>query len=612
MRNISSVTLTPQEMGVLNKGLKFIPNHLDANMHKEAIAQLTEMGRKMQCRFRFSKGIDESLHPLYTSTGYDPGNVSHRISAYILHTRREIRRLHHTPPRTKNITGPEIQAINSLVDKQESIVISKADKNSTIIVMDRDDYNKEGLRQLNDIHYQEVNNPPSPLTLRDTFLSIIQNLKSTDEIDEVVHRFLSKTSKQKKWGHMYLLPKIHKLDNNTLQLAEKTNLKHTGKYVPSRPIISQCSTPGYFVGKFLDVLLLPFVQSLDTYVRDTPAFVRLIEDTKLPDEFHICSYDVSSMYTVLDLELLLDTVSEYLPDILTHPRMPETNLKKANAMKLLELILRNNYFEFNGQTYLQTIGAAMGSTVSPEICDITLHCHLNAILKEDPFNDNILLHVRYRDDGFIIAHNTTEDDINAFFTRANRAHERIKFTHTVSTDSTIFLDTEVFKGPRFLTTNTLDIKTYVKPTETYQFLGRKSYHPEHTFKGFMKGRMITFIRNNSQKSDLLQTVSLFKEKLAARGYKTKEIATATNIENYPERKILLRDAVTVKKTPLVFVIPFSETTKSISKTMRTHWNEHMTKSKKLRTLFPIPPTIAFKRNKNLKELLARRKHRQST
>ena len=44
-------------------------------------------------------------------------------------------------------------------------------------------------------------------------------------------------------------------------------------------------------------------------------------------------------------------------------------------------------------------------------------------------------------------------------------------THSTqqSTTDTIFLDTKVYKGPRFPTTNILDVQSYFKSTETFQY-----------------------------------------------------------------------------------------------------------------------------------------------
>ena len=90
-------------------------------------------------------------------------------------------------------------------------MILKADKTSTIVVMDKDDYIKEGLRQLASIHYTEVTDTPDPTELANQLMKMTDDLFEANQIDKTTHRFLSQTAKQNSWGEMYLLPKVHKL-----------------------------------------------------------------------------------------------------------------------------------------------------------------------------------------------------------------------------------------------------------------------------------------------------------------------------------------------------------------------------------------------------------------
>ena len=61
------------------------------------------------------------------------------------------------------------------------------------------------------------------------------------------------------------------------------------------------------------------------------------------------------------------------------------------------------------------------------------------------------------------------NEINKFVEFANNFHSTIKFTCEMSPERIVFLDTEVFKGSRFVNGNLLDVKTHFKPTETFQY-----------------------------------------------------------------------------------------------------------------------------------------------
>ena len=57
--------------------------------------------------------------------------------------------------------------------------------------------------------------------------------------------------------------------------------------------------------------------------------------------------------------------------------------------------------------------------------------------------------VLFRDDGFMVRENATENDIGNFFQTASSFHHLLKFTHAVSPKEITFLDTTVYKGKIF-------------------------------------------------------------------------------------------------------------------------------------------------------------------
>ena len=83
----------------------------------------------------------------------------------------------------------------------------------------------------------------------------IDDLLEANQIDKTTHRFLSQTAKQNSWGKMYLLPKVHKLSPEEITQAETHSLKSLNKTLPGRPIIAQCGSPTYYIGKLIDILI---------------------------------------------------------------------------------------------------------------------------------------------------------------------------------------------------------------------------------------------------------------------------------------------------------------------------------------------------------------------
>ena len=80
-------------------------------------------------------------------------------------------------------------------------------------------------------------------------------------------------------------------------------------------------------------------------------------------------------------------------------------------------------------------------------------------------NTTLIFWKRFIDE-IISMWDTNRDKIKEFFLKANGFHPTIKFTAQISETETIFLDTVVYKGDRFLKESILSVRTYFKPTET--------------------------------------------------------------------------------------------------------------------------------------------------
>ena len=110
------------------------------------------------------------------------------------------------------------------------------------------------------------------------------------------------------------------------------------------------------------------------------------------------------------------------------------NNLKNNILKLLEILLTNNYFTFDDKLYHQTIGASMCAIPPSEICDTWLTTQ-----------EQIKIYARFRDDGFMTWEKASAHDVADFFQTANNFHNLLRFTCTTSPQEFTFLDTSVYK-----------------------------------------------------------------------------------------------------------------------------------------------------------------------
>ena len=91
----------------------------------------------------------------------------------------------------------------------------------------------------------------------------------------------------------------------------------------------------------------------------------------------------------------------------------------------------------------------------------------------------------------------SRSQLDNFLDRLNKIHPYIKFTWSISDTQEQFLHLNIHKGERFSQTNLLDLKTYFKPTNTFQYLHFASSHPRRVFMGLVKGEAIRFLRSNT-------------------------------------------------------------------------------------------------------------------
>ena len=160
----------------------------------------------------------------------------------------------------------------------KNIVIKVADKGSTVVVWDREDYIKEAEKQLEDSDvYEEVPDDPEPLI--STIHKMMEKIRKRGDLKKGTIKYFE--VKDPKFARFYLLPKIHKRLNN----------------VPGRPVISNC---GYYtenISAFFDFHLQPLAQAVKSYIKDTNEFLnKLCSLSKLSSNIILCTVDAVGLY----------------------------------------------------------------------------------------------------------------------------------------------------------------------------------------------------------------------------------------------------------------------------------------------------------------------------
>ena len=193
-----------------------------------------------------------------------------------------------------NLTPGELQALKKL-SHDKTIILKKADKGTTSVMMSKESKINEGLALLNEKNnYQPLTQPMVETTTRKV-TQLIKSLLKEGHIDDMTAKWLSLTPNPPRIPSFYTFTKIHK------------------PTPVGRPIISGCDGPTERISAFVDRLIQPIAQKQDSYLKDTTDFLNFIESTKLPKNTVLVSMDVTSLYTNIPHEEGVTTVCHAYP-----------------------------------------------------------------------------------------------------------------------------------------------------------------------------------------------------------------------------------------------------------------------------------------------------------
>ena len=198
------------------------------------------------------------------------------------------------------------------------------------------------------------------------------------------------------------------------------------------------------------------------------------------------------------------------------------------------------------------------------------------------------------------------EEVSNFVNFANSFHPTINFTCGMSSERTVFFDTEVFKGPRLSSLRILDSQTHFKPTETFQYTHFSSFHPFNTKKGFNKGEAIRLLRTKSVKENFCKYKRDFEQRLGNRGYPAALVHKILTEVQFSDRAEALHNKTKKAKEILPFVNTFNPATPNLKKILMKNWHI-IQQQPRLAHIFKQPPIVSYRKEKSLKDFLVRAK-----
>jgi hypothetical protein len=326
-----------------------------------------------------------------------------------------------------------------------NIKIIEADKGRNTVIMNTDDYNTK----MNDI-IEDKNNYKLQQDDKDkiikTYKTELKHFLKDQLITKETH--IKLLPKNKILPKLFGKPKIHK------------------ENIPMRPIISYNNSFLWELGE----TIAPDLKELNKYnnkhnIRNSTELINLTKNVYIPNDCILVSYDIVSMFTSIPHNLILENVTNAFNNL------NNNNILKFNRnsiIKLIELGLNYNYFDYKGSIYKQNTGCPMGNQTSPILANIVMNTIDIWINRE--MSGDIIIWKRYVDDIFcVIKYDRAEITLD----KLNNYNPKLKFTIEKQKNSSLpFLDI-LFSNQ----TNKLITKVYRKTTHTGHYLAYNSEGP---------------------------------------------------------------------------------------------------------------------------------------
>jgi hypothetical protein len=233
------------------------------------------------------------------------------------------------------------------------IILVKADKGKTSVIIHTDDYTEKTQTFLMDNNFQTLSKNPT-----DKFQKHL--IKTLQQCNRIIPKQQIKYLIQKKPQPPTLNAqiKIHKPGN------------------PIRPVINNMNAPTYKIAKHLAKQLNEYLNL--EYQYNVQNSVNLANDlTNLPihDNYRMITYDIKDLYVNIPINDTL-TITKTL---LKKQNDPQTT---SQLLTLLETILQQNYLTYQDRIYKPEKGVSMGSPISNTITEIFLQHFESIFMKQ--------------------------------------------------------------------------------------------------------------------------------------------------------------------------------------------------------------------------------------
>jgi len=420
--------------------------------------------------------------------------------------------------RQYNLSTQQRRLLQTLgASRQFKIIFT--DKNLGPAIMNRDTYIERALKDhlLDQTSYRRLTLAEATAIRKQANKNLRQLVELFKEVmpEDDYKYFHRSFSYSRRLPQFYISPKVHKTPWAT------------------RPIVSCVGSNIEVMSKYLDYQLQRVVHLCPSRIRDSASLLDAIKKLPpLPPGTQLATADAVSMYTNMDTQHVISTVNRWLH---RHKRALPSDLHIELITEAISIVMTQNVFQFDDTYWIQTCGAAMGTSVACVLATIYYSYHEETTLLPTYGNSGpLLFYKRFIDDGFIIWRPTVP---YAPFDRfkSDLCFGKLTWTAAAPDNSVDFLDLTLS-----ISNNTIVSRTYIKEHNLHLYLPPKSAHSPGTLKSLIYGNLQRYWKQNTNTSDYTSMASKFRQHLLARGHTAKDIdhiflAAAQHIDTAPER-----------------------------------------------------------------------------
>jgi len=296
----------------------------------------------------------------------------------------------------------------------------------------------------------------------------------------------------------YGLPKVHKTP------------------VTLQAVVSTTNSLLAVISVWLDYKMKDLLTLTKSYIKTSPAVINDLNHLVLPKGAKLFTADAISMYTNIDTDLGINSISSFLhanKDYL--PQSFPTQL----FLEVLKIVMQNNIFSFGETYWLQETGTAMGTPSACAYATLSYgHYENESILTN--FQDNLLFYRRYIDDVFGMWSpngNNPEQEWESFKDQLNK-WGTLRWKIEEPSNHTTFLDLNIKIKDSFIA-----FSTFQKPLNLYLYLPPLSAHPFSCLKGLINGEMKRYwLQNDTKGFETL--IAKFIKRLHERGHSIEQLS----------------------------------------------------------------------------------------